>query len=310
MNEIVRDTVRDTVRRLDDKGWEVLLKRIRDGACTPILGTGVYSEGPSLRTRVAKKWSEAYGYPLTDGSDLARVARFLSVEYPDDREYAASQYIEEVKNVQEPDFTDPDDPYTILAKLPLPLYITTNYDYFLEKSLKKQHKEVKTDLCRWIPSIDEPSPLNDGFDPNVANPVVFHLYGYTKSQQSIALSEDDYFQFLINVSKDQDLIPSRVDKAITGTSLILLGYSLDDWDFRVLFHFLAAKLSLTTSKTHVAVQISPLSNDEPEDLRQRAQTFFDKYFESRSPTIRVTWDTTRDFMIKLRDKWEASGYAK
>ena len=296
------------VKRLDDNGWEVLLQRIKDGKCTPILGTGVYSEGPSLRTEVAKKWANEHKYPLTDGSDLARVARFLSVEFAD-AEYAANKYIEELKRVPPPDFSDQNDPYTILAKLPLPLYITTNYDDFLERSLKKQHREVRTDLCRWMKSIDEPSPLIDGFDPVVANPSVFHLYGYTQSQQSLVLSEDDYFQFLINVSNDQDLIPKRVAKAITGTSLILLGYSLDDWDFRVLFHFLAAKLKNSTSKTHVAVQISPLSRDAPEDLKERAQTFFDKYFESRSPDIRITWDTTQAFMIKLKEKWEASGYA-
>lgn len=45
---------RETVRRLDDNGWEVLLRRIKDGRCTHILGAGVYSEGPSLRTKVAK----------------------------------------------------------------------------------------------------------------------------------------------------------------------------------------------------------------------------------------------------------------
>lgn len=301
-------TMDDSVKRLDEKGWEVLLRRIKDGTCTPILGAGVYSEGPSLRTEVAKKWAKEYSYPLTDGSDLARVARFVSVEYPD-AEYAPTKYIEELSKVPAPDFGDPDEPYTILAKLPLPVYITTNYDNFLEQALTKQHRDVKADLCRWMKSVDEPSPLMEGFQPDVANPSVFHLYGYTQSQQSLVLTEDDYFQFLINVSNDPELIPKRIGKAITGTSLILLGYSLDDWDFRVLFHFLAAKLRNSTSKTHVAVQISPLSKDEPEDLKQRAQAFFDKYFESRSPDIRVTWDTTQEFMIKLRDKWENSGHA-
>ena len=137
------------VKRIESTDWEVLLKRIKDGKCTPFLGAGVYSEGPSLRTAVAKKWSEQYNYPFTDGTDLARVARYLTVEYGD-AEYASSKYVEELTNVPAPNFDDPKDPYTTLAKLPLPVYITTNYDDFMERALINQKRDVKTDLCKWV----------------------------------------------------------------------------------------------------------------------------------------------------------------
>lgn len=301
----------DTVKRLDDRGWEVLLSRIKDGTCTPILGPGVYSKGPSIRSDIARKWAKKYSYPLTDESDLARVARFLSVEYSD-AEYAATKYIEELEEIAAPDFAASSEPYTILAKLPLPLYLTTNYDNFMEQALTLQHRDVRPDLCRWLNSLsDEPSPLADGVKPTVANPSVFHFYGYTPLRQSLVLTEDDYFQFLINVSSQPELIPPHVQKAVTTTSLILLGYSLHDWDFRILFHLLAGYLKTGgAKKTHVAVQISPLSKETPEDIRQRAQSFFDKYFESRSPDIRVSWDTTEEFVVRLRDKWTTAGYGK
>jgi hypothetical protein len=296
-----------SVRRIEDTDWEVLLRRIKDGRCTPFLGAGVYSEGPSLRTSVARKWAEQYNYPFTDGTDLARVARFLTVEYGD-AEYASSKYIEELNIAPKPNFDDPQDPYTFLAKLPLPIYVTTNFDNLMEQALTNQKRDVKPDLCKWIKSLEDASPLAEqGFQPNVANPVVFHLYGYTQNQQSMVLSEDDYFQFLINVSSDAELIPKRIQQAITGTSLMLLGYSLEDWDFRILFHFLAGYLKKSTSKTHVAVQLSPTEGDA--NLKERAQAFFDKYFASRSPDIRVSWDTSQDFITKLSDKWKNSPYA-
>lgn len=295
------------VKRIESTDWEVLLKRIKDGKCTPFLGSGVYSEGPTLRTEVAKKWSTQYNYPFTDGTDLARVARFLTVEYGD-AEYASNKYVEELSNVPVPNFDDPKDPYTTLAKLPLPIYVTTNYDDFMEQALIKQKREVKRDLCKWIRGLDETSPLAEqSFQPNVANPVVFHLYGYMQNPQSLVLSEDDYFQFLINVSNDPELIPKRIQQAIGGTSLLLLGYSLEDWDFRILFHFLAGYLKKSASRTHVAVQLSPISTDA--NVKQRAQAFFDKYFESRSPDIRVSWETTQDVMNKLGENWKNSGYA-
>ena len=295
------------VKRIESTDWEVLLKRIKDGKCTPFLGAGVYSEGPSLRSSVAKKWANQYNYPFTDGTDLARVARYLTVEYGD-AEYASSKYVEELTNVPPPNFEDPRDPYSTLAKLPLPVYITTNYDDFMERALINEKRDVKRDLCKWVRGLDETSPLAEqSFQPNVANPVVFHLYGYMQNQQSMALSEDDYFQFLINVSSDPELIPKRIQQAIGGTSLLLLGYSLEDWDFRILFHLLAGYLKNSASRTHLAVQLSPSGTDA--SLRQRAQAFFDKYFESRSPDIRVSWETTQEVVSKLGENWKKSGYA-
>ncbi len=295
------------VKRIQATDWEVLMKRIKDGRCTPFLGAGVYSEGPSLRSSIAKKWATEYNYPFADGADVARVARFLNVEYGD-AEYASGKYVEELAKLPTPNFDDPNEPYNILAKLPLPIYITTNYDDMMERALLKNQRDVKPDLCKWVKSLEDTSPLAEqGFQPNVANPSVFHLYGYRQTQQSMVMSEDDYFQFLINVSKDQELIPKRIQQAITGTSLLLLGYSLEDWDFRILFHFLAGYLKNSTSKTHVAVQLSPSAGTD--DVRQRAQAFFDKYFESKSPDIRVSWDTTQGFVTMLRDSWQKSGYA-
>jgi hypothetical protein len=295
------------VKRMQDTDWEVLMKRIKDGRCTPFLGAGVYSEGPSLRTSVAKKWAAKYHYPFRDDDDVARVARFLTVEYGD-AEYASGQYIDELSKLKLPNFDDANEPYNILAKLPLPIYVTTNYDDMMEQALMKNKRDVKRDLCKWVKGLEDTSPLAEqGFQPNVANPSVFHLYGYTQTQQSMVMSEDDYFQFLINVSKDPELIPKRIQQAITGTSLMLLGYSLEDWDFRILFHFLAGYLKNSTSRTHVAVQLSPTATDT--DIKLRSQAFFDKYFESKSPDIRVSWETTQNFVAMIRDSWQKSGYA-
>jgi hypothetical protein len=295
------------VKRMQDTDWEVLMKRVKDGRCTPFLGAGVYSEGPSLRTSVAKKWAAKYHYPFRDDDDVARVARFLNVEYGD-AEYASGQYIDELSKLKLPNFDDANEPYNILAKLPLPIYVTTNYDDMMEQALMKNKRDVKRDLCKWVKGLEDTSPLAEqGFQPNVANPSFFHLYGYTQTQQSMVMSEDDYFQFLINVSKDPELIPKRIQQAITGTSLMLLGYSLEDWDFRILFHFLAGYLKNSTSRTHVAVQLSPTATDT--DIKLRSQAFFDKYFESKSPDIRVSWETTQNFVAMIRDSWQKSGYA-
>ncbi len=50
----------ETLQRLKDQDWEILLNRIEDKKCTPILGTETRSEVLNLRTEIAKEWAEKY----------------------------------------------------------------------------------------------------------------------------------------------------------------------------------------------------------------------------------------------------------
>jgi hypothetical protein len=296
----------DSVRRLTETDWTVLANRIKDGKCTPFIGAGVYSEGTSMRSTIARNWAQSYGYPLSDGSDLARVARALSVEV--DPSFARSELAKEVKKFTVPNFTDVSEPYNILADLQLPIYITTNYDDFMEQALLKRRRDAKSETCRWKKELEgETSYLDGGFEPTVANPLVFHMFGYSGNPDSLVLTEDDFFQFLIKVSKEQDLIPHRIRRAITGVSVLLLGYRLDDWDFRVLIHLLASSIGLNAGSTHVSVQMSPAGYEAPEELRAKVQNFFDKCFDTITPNIRIriSWETTQDFIRKLKEKVES-----
>ena len=65
--------------RLEDRDWDILLRRIRDGKCTPFLGAGVNAGVLPLGSDIARQWAAQYKYPLEDGTDLARVAQFLAV---------------------------------------------------------------------------------------------------------------------------------------------------------------------------------------------------------------------------------------
>lgn len=298
------------VRSLTDRDWTILIDRIRDGKCTPFIGSGIYHDLYSIRSRIAEQWAKQYDYPLSNSTDLASVARFLSVEY--DPMFAQEELIKELKSFPTPKFEDPNDPHSILAALPLPIYITTNYDSFMTEALKKRQRDVQPEVCRWKKSLmDETSFLSDDFSPSVASPSVFHLYGYASNAASLVLTEDDYFQFMINVATDatSTIVPKRIQRAMANASLLLLGYRLDDWDFRVLFHLLASCIKMNTETTHVSVQISPVGNEAGEDVIRKVQNYFGKYFKSRMPKICISWETTQDFVSKLKEKWEASGYA-
>jgi hypothetical protein len=290
------------LERLKEKDWRVLIDRINDKKCTPILGTGMRSSVVTLRSKISEEWAKVEGYPLDDSSNLARVARFVSLTY--DADYTRRRLVDQMTSIVPPNYKDADNPYKILADLPLPVFITTGYDDFMVRALREADKDVKTEVCRWNKSItDLPSVFTDGFSPTAANPVVFHFHGLTDNLDSLVLTEDDYFEFLMNVSKDRTLIPPRIEKAMTGSSLLLLGYRLSDWDFRVMFHLLASYLEIATSRTHVAVQIAPLPDQAPEDQRKRVQGYMDLYFEKyKKLDIRIYWGTSREFLKELRDR--------
>ena len=42
------------------------------------------------------------------------------------------------------------------------------------------------------------------------------------------LTEDDYLDFFVRVSRDPSLNPPRIQRAIGGMSLLFIGYSLND----------------------------------------------------------------------------------
>ncbi len=286
---------------LKEKDWDIILRRIKDGNCTPFIGYGACSGVLSTESDIAREWAKDK-YPLEDPSDLVRVAQFLAVT--EDSMSPKEKIIDHLKNAPRPDFKDPDEPHAALADLPLPIYITTNYDNFMVEALESRNRDPKQEICRWNkdiegqPSIFESQP---DFKPTVANPVVFHLHGHIGVPESLVLTQDDYLEFLINTSKDQSLIPPRIQKAFAGTSLLFMGYRIADWDFRVLFQSLISYLGVSLKKrAHMSVQIvgDKISNVQ----KGKAQEYFDSYFEKHE--IRMYWGTCREFAAELRKQWE------
>jgi hypothetical protein len=290
---------------LEERDWNLLLRRIKAGKCTPFLGAGACFGALPLGGEIAREWTQEHQYPLEDCHDLARVAQFLAVQY--DPMFPKEEILEQwFKEVAPPDFTEPDEPHGVLADLPLPVYMTTNYDDFMVQALESRHKDPKRELCRWNQLVkDQPSIFDSGFTPTVANPVVFHLHGHDKVPESLVLTEDDYLDFLVNISRDQALLPPRIQEALTGASLLFIGYSLADWDFRVLFRGLVMSTESSLRRISVTVQLPPRSTDALESTQQQTQKYLDEYFKRID--IRAYWGNAREFVAELRQRCQKEG---
>jgi hypothetical protein len=301
--------------KLSEEDWKFLLRRIKAQKCTPFLGPGAYTELAPLSLRIAQDWSRHPEFPFADCNNLPLAAQFLSVLV--DTTDPKDKFIEQFIDLECPGFENPDEPHLVLAALPFPIYITTNYDDLMIRALTRRDKTPKRELCRWNRYIqsDGPPLFSTDYVPSVPNPVVFHLYGYSHTDdgyrktpvpESLVLTEDDYLDFLVNTSKDPSLIPPKIQKALTGTTLLLLGYRLDDWSFRVLFRSIVSYLSINPTDIHIAVQLVPVADEAPEDQKRKAQNYFDRYLSRNK--MRVHWGKCQDFVADLRRRWRNAGH--
>ncbi len=188
------------------------------------------------------------------------------------------------------------DPLLILAEFPLPIYLTTSYHNFIEVALQQAGKKPRSEFCRWHRGLDGiPANLNDDYQPTAAEPLVYHLHGSDAHPGSMVLTEDDYMEYLVavsqNVGRGADPIPRRVRQAMADSSLVLLGYDLRSWDFRVVFWGLIKPRPL--QQTSVSIQLVP--GDVERDYLQKYLNEFE---------FKVYWGTISDYMQQLRQDWE------
>jgi len=294
---------------LTPEDWDLLLGRIKSGKCTPFLGAGANYPILSSGTAIARRWAEDYHYPLADASDLARVAQYLAIRRRDamwPKEKILAVLDEECgRSDLDNELRAPASILGVLAALPLPVYITTNYDDFMFRALALHGKQPRIELCRWNELLlRRQKSLFDrkcGFIPSVQQPLVFHLHGHRSVVESLVLTEDDYLDFLISVSRQDDLLPAVIQEAVTGTSLLFIGYRLADLNFRVLFRGLVNSMEGSLRRINVAVQLPP--GEVPASERPNAQAYLDQYFDKVQ--VRVFWDTAEEFARQLRTRWEA-----
>lgn len=289
-----------------DDDWEGLLYAIKYKQCTPFLGAGACAGILPLGGSIAEEWADEYDYPFEDRSNLVRVSQYVSVQRgPRTPKY---KLLELFQGKGPPDYRDPTEAHRVVADLDLPIYITTNYDNFMTQALvRQQPKRTPHQVsCKWyLASRLRSTDLALGFDPTPDDPLVFHLHGSLENVESMVLTEDDYLDFLMRISEMRELIPPRVEEAFASSSLLFLGYSLEDMNFKVLFRKLASYMQINQSERHVSVQLAPRPYESVEEQLARAERqrlYLERRFGLQK--VKIRWGTCQEFAAELRERWE------
>ena len=293
----------------------------------------------TVNEQLTKEWAESINYPMSDDHNLARVAQYYQVSEKDillaktkylrflnscllsmNKEADYQDVVSQLKlRLQERTFSDivsqldyprfqpgADDPLRLLAKLPLPIYVTTSYHSFMERALEAENKKPRSQVCFWSGGKSRakaehwPDP---DFEPTPLTPAVYHLYGLENYPQTLVLSEDDYMNFLISVAEDTNtqnpIVPLKLREVLAESRLILLGYHMQDWEFRALFRFLLKFRKNELSPRSTVIQLKPRPKkleDEKRSLAYLLQYFDKKQFD-------VEWTNAEEYIQKLWNEW-------
>jgi hypothetical protein len=309
--------------------WPALINSINAGRCTPVIGPGITDSLLGSSREIAQRWAEQYRFPLAghERDDLPQVAQYLSVnqdlQFPRDalnnhliatiKERYASVLPDNLGNLKLDELLTTIsskrreqgqfDPHTLLGSLPCPIFVTTSPTSLLADALTAAGKRPVREICKWnadlelLPSIRDSEP---DYRPSPERPLVFHLFGHLSEPDSLVLTEDDYFHFLIGVTSNKDLILPVVRRALADTALLFVGFQLDDWNFRVLFRSIMSQEGGVRRKryAHIGVNVNPEEGRIAEP--DRARQYLTSYFQSSD--ISLFWGSTDDFVRELQQR--------
>lgn len=320
-----------------DVKWRSLTRFIEDGIATPVVGPGVAETLIGSRQELARQWAEEHGFPLarTDADILPQVAQYvvthesaaflpiavretlqksligrfkavLPAELLEARRWSLEQLSEAFDHaLNELWGKDADGPYQLLARLKLPIYITTErYTDLMARALRDAGAEPEQRIARWNERIPiEKATFDD--TPTPERPLVYNLLGHISVPGSVVMAEDHYFDYLIGITRNKDLIPSAVRAAMSSSALLFVGFGMNDWEFRIFFRILMGQegAAMLRDYSHATAQMEP-DEDRIVDL-ERARGYLSDYFEAEH--IGIFWGNPAEFMRELWQRMEGQG---
>jgi hypothetical protein len=142
-----------------------------------------------------------------------------------------------------------------LAKLDFPMVITTNYDRILERALGMAGKEPQ--VLVYNPERYAVTQDFKSFDVN--RPAVFKMHGDVGEPSSIVISDEDYITFLMRMADSGPTypVPGEVMYHLKKWPTLFVGYSLMDYNLRLLFKSLRWKVDLAEVPDTYSVDLYP-----------------------------------------------------
>jgi hypothetical protein len=187
--------------------------------------------------------------------DLARVALHMRVQND------LPGLLQRLQKLLPDDERRPSKLLRTLAALPIPLIITTNYDNLMERALGRRPHRVVVQPVEGFRETEYGELERELATTNER--IVYKIHGSFRNPVNsdqpagVIITEEDYIQFLTVVGREIGGIPTPVKARIREGTLLFLGYSLEDWDFRTIFKGLVESLEASDRRRSFAFQKDP-----------------------------------------------------
>lgn len=148
-----------------------------------------------------------------------------------------------------------------LARLDFPVVITTNFDTHFEDALYSVGK--RPFVCTYRNNLEATERTDDypSLHPSPEEPFVVKIHGdINRAADSIVITEEDYIQFVLRMSDKgpYDPIPEVARAYLAKCATLFVGYSLRDYNLRLLFRTLRWRISAAPPTYSVDFTPDPL----------------------------------------------------
>ncbi len=266
-------------------GWRLLEK---------ILGDEVPGlDGQAIKARLAgqPEYAQLLAYEKVElaglDDDLKRVAIVnlprVALHFGLKAKWDYTFIKQQLESILMEEEADPSKLLSTLAALPLRMIVTTNFDRLMEKALDAAGITYRV-VVQPIEGFNTSSGRKQVTELAKSDGLILYKFhgefgdkatgsptGGGPSSPRIILTEEDYIEFLSVLGKD-GAVPNLITERLADNTLLFLGYSLEDWDFRTMHKILIDRLVKHSQRTSFAIQ-----KDPPE--------FWVRYWESKKVLI-------------------------
>ncbi len=228
-----------------------LLEDLVQNRWVPIIGAGMSLNAVVRGGRRLPLWKDL-AKSLADDLTGYTSEDALDVISAYEHRFSRVRLIEKLTALLSIERSDPGVAHKAFCSIPFDTLVTTNFDFLLERQYQTLGK-----YCRPVTDEDQ---LSIGRDHSLTDDrqerravTLLKIHGDLHHPQRMVITERDYERFL----NDYPLIATFLGNLLISRTAVLIGYSLDDPDFRQLWNLISSRLgSLRRPAYTIAVDAS------------------------------------------------------
>jgi hypothetical protein len=226
-----------------------LLDDLVNGRWLPVIGAGMSLNAILPPPATMPLWpdlSKHFAEELQDYSPTGVLDAISAYEH----EFGRARLIERLADLLHVNDAQPGVAHREFCSLPFDIVCTTNFDFLLERQYDFERQDNRT----VHPVVDE-----DQLSINIgsAGTLLLKLHGNLRHPKRLVVTEADYDGFLSNYP----LMATYLSHQLITKTAVFIGYSLDDPDFRQIWHVVSNRLGKTRRMAYAV-----LVNARPGDI--------------------------------------------